>query len=257
MLQQMAKFHFLWLNNIQLCVCVCVCVCVCWRRNWQPTPAFLLGELHRQRSLVGYSPWGHKESDMTEWLTHGLSTHVDGHLGCFHTFAVVNNAADSTGVHIPFWLVFVFFRFILRSGIAGSYSTSSFSFLRKWHTVFHSGCTNWQPTTSVREFPFLHGLANICYLWSVWWWPFWQAWGSYSLAHFLKAARTTFAGTLRWKSKGLLWARGRKHPTSATTCEFWVAASVCGSYSKSPLLEVLSYETTRVNLEHILLSEMS
>jgi len=31
--------------------------------------AFLPGEFHGQRSLMGYSPWGHKESDMTEWLT--------------------------------------------------------------------------------------------------------------------------------------------------------------------------------------------
>ena len=37
-----------------------------WRRKWQPTPIFLPGELHRQRSLVGYSPWGHKES---AWLS--------------------------------------------------------------------------------------------------------------------------------------------------------------------------------------------
>ena len=37
-----------------------------WRRKWQPTPVFLLGKSHRQRSLVGYSPWGRKELDMTE-----------------------------------------------------------------------------------------------------------------------------------------------------------------------------------------------
>ena len=37
-----------------------------WRRAWQPTPVFLPGEPHRQRSLAGYSPWGYKESDMTE-----------------------------------------------------------------------------------------------------------------------------------------------------------------------------------------------
>ena len=36
-----------------------------WRRKWQPTPVFLPGESHGQRSLVGYSPWGHKESDTT------------------------------------------------------------------------------------------------------------------------------------------------------------------------------------------------
>ena len=37
-----------------------------WRRAWQPTPILLPGESHGQRSLVGYSPWGCKESDMTE-----------------------------------------------------------------------------------------------------------------------------------------------------------------------------------------------
>ena len=39
---------------------------ISWRREWQPTPVFFPGEFHGQRSLVGYSPWGHKESDMTE-----------------------------------------------------------------------------------------------------------------------------------------------------------------------------------------------
>ena len=54
---------------------------ICWRREWQPTPVFLPGRSHGQRSLVGYSPWGHKESDTTEqahtqpWLAGGfLST---------------------------------------------------------------------------------------------------------------------------------------------------------------------------------------
>ena len=37
-----------------------------WGRAWQPTPVFLPGEFHGQGSLVGYSSWGHKESDMTE-----------------------------------------------------------------------------------------------------------------------------------------------------------------------------------------------
>ena len=40
-----------------------------WRREWLPTPVFLPGEFHRQRSLAGYSLWDHKESDMTEQLT--------------------------------------------------------------------------------------------------------------------------------------------------------------------------------------------
>ena len=37
-----------------------------WSRKWQPTPDFLPGKSHGQRSLGGYSPWGCKESDMTE-----------------------------------------------------------------------------------------------------------------------------------------------------------------------------------------------
>ena len=43
-----------------------------WRRKWQPTPVSLPGESHGQRSLVGYSPQGYKESDMTERL-HSLT----------------------------------------------------------------------------------------------------------------------------------------------------------------------------------------
>ena len=41
-----------------------------WRRAWQPTPVFLPGESHGQRSLVGYSPWGHKGSDTMEATQH-------------------------------------------------------------------------------------------------------------------------------------------------------------------------------------------
>ena len=37
-----------------------------WRSKWQPTPVFLPGKSHGQRSLAGRSPWSHKESDMTE-----------------------------------------------------------------------------------------------------------------------------------------------------------------------------------------------
>ena len=39
------------------------------RRKWQPTPVFLPGKSHGQRSLVGYSPWGCKELDMTQRLS--------------------------------------------------------------------------------------------------------------------------------------------------------------------------------------------
>ena len=44
-----------------------------WRRKWQPSPVFLPGESHGQRSLGGYSPQGCKESDMTKQLTLGAA----------------------------------------------------------------------------------------------------------------------------------------------------------------------------------------
>ena len=44
-----------------------------WRSDWLPAPVFLPVEFHGQRSLVGYSPWGCKELDMTELLTLSLS----------------------------------------------------------------------------------------------------------------------------------------------------------------------------------------
>ena len=40
-----------------------------WRRKWQPTPVLLPGKSEEQRSLAGYSKWGHKESDTTEPLS--------------------------------------------------------------------------------------------------------------------------------------------------------------------------------------------
>ena len=40
-----------------------------WSRKWQLTPVFLPGKFHGQRSLEGYSPWGHRESNTTEWLS--------------------------------------------------------------------------------------------------------------------------------------------------------------------------------------------
>ena len=48
-----------------------------WRRKWQPTPVSLPGKSHRERSLVGCSPWGHKESGTTEWMT--LYTYTPHH----------------------------------------------------------------------------------------------------------------------------------------------------------------------------------
>ena len=47
-----------------------------WRREWQPTPVFLPGESHGQKSLEGYGPWGRKESDTTEAIYHSVQPGV-------------------------------------------------------------------------------------------------------------------------------------------------------------------------------------
>ena len=48
------------------------------RRQWHPTPVFLSGKSHGLQSLVGNSPWGHKESDMTERLHFHFSLSCNG-----------------------------------------------------------------------------------------------------------------------------------------------------------------------------------
>ena len=57
-----------------------------WRRKWQPTPVFLPGKSPGQRSLLGYRPWGRKESNMTE---HSLEIETAGCLLCFMCFWVL------------------------------------------------------------------------------------------------------------------------------------------------------------------------
>ena len=49
------------------------------RRQWHSPPVLLPGKSHGQRSLAGYSPWGHKESDTTEWLSARTHTHTHTH----------------------------------------------------------------------------------------------------------------------------------------------------------------------------------
>ena len=66
-------------GRMDMCICMAESLCCSsgtittllisyWRRKWQPTLVFTPGKSHGPRSLVGYSPWGRKESDTTEWL---------------------------------------------------------------------------------------------------------------------------------------------------------------------------------------------
>ena len=65
--------HF-WFKEFQKEFCLFFLVRVYYlRRKWQPTPVLLPGRSHGQRTLAVFSPWGHKESDMTEWLHFSLS----------------------------------------------------------------------------------------------------------------------------------------------------------------------------------------
>ena len=75
-----------------------------WRREWLPTPVFLPGEFHRQRSLVGYNSWGHKESDTTERRTQ--HTHYIITLGFYLTLSATLMSERSQRRHVSYvsWL---------------------------------------------------------------------------------------------------------------------------------------------------------
>ena len=61
-----------------------------WRRQWQPTPVLLLGKSLAGRSLVGYSPWGHKELDTTERLHFYFQSNILG-------ATILRNILDNSG----------------------------------------------------------------------------------------------------------------------------------------------------------------
>ena len=67
-----------------------------WSRKWQPTPVFLPGKFHRQKSLVGFRPWDHKELDTTE--------HTHTHVGWTYRLAywVKSDSKRKTLYSIPY-----------------------------------------------------------------------------------------------------------------------------------------------------------
>ena len=83
-------------------------------------------------------------------------------LGCIHVWATINDAAINLGVHVSFQVsVFIFFSKMLRRGIDGLYSSSSFNFLRNLHAVSIVAVPVCIPTA--QSFPFLY-FSSTSYL---------------------------------------------------------------------------------------------
>ena len=132
---------------------------ISWRREWQPTPVFLPGKFYGQRSLVGYSSWGRKESDMMEHTcTHDLVWY-------FHKFWV--------SIRCPEFLLTSLFLLLINNYLSVKYKHREMAH-RHTHTY-----------TDQEEYHIFKSQAccyaiNVLRAILIWMWPIWSAGQFYS-----------------------------------------------------------------------------